>query len=66
MLPAPPPVPLLTHPLLQEAGGTVTDVRGAPLDFSHGRSLSENRGVVATNGALHAQVLRAVAKALAL
>ncbi|MDX1682319.1 MAG: 3'(2'),5'-bisphosphate nucleotidase [Phycisphaeraceae bacterium] len=45
---------------VQEAGGTVTDVDGKPLDFSHGRTLAENRGVVATNGQFHDQVLEAV------
>ena len=36
--------------LVHESGGTVTDVRGRPLDFSRGRGLSGNLGVVATNG----------------
>lgn len=40
-----------------EAGGTVTDLAGKPLDFTHGRELSENRGVIVTNGPLHATVL---------
>lgn len=46
--------------VVTEAGGEVTDVRGAPLDFSAGRALSRNTGVVATNGRLHASVLQAV------
>ncbi len=46
--------------VMQEAGGEVTDVRGLPLDFSRGRTLENNRGVVATNGAVHARVLEVV------
>lgn len=47
--------------LLEEAGGRVTDAYGRELDFSQGRTLAANRGVVATNGHLHEQVLAAVA-----
>lgn len=46
--------------LVAEAGGTVTDVAGKPLEFHHGRELSANRGVIATNGHLHEQVLAAL------
>ncbi len=46
--------------VVQEAGGTVTDLEGRPLDFSRGRRLEANRGVVATNGVLHAAVLNAL------
>jgi 3'(2'), 5'-bisphosphate nucleotidase len=46
--------------VVREAGGDVTDIHGKPLDFSAGRTLQNNRGVVATNGALHAQVLKAI------
>ena len=42
----------------------MTDASGAPLDFSRGRKLSSNHGLVVTNGVLHAQVLSAVARAL--
>ena len=38
----------------------MSDVRGRPLDFSRGRTLSLNSGVVATNGILHRAVLEAV------
>jgi 3'(2'), 5'-bisphosphate nucleotidase len=44
----------------EEAGGRVTDVAGRALDFSRGRELSGNRGIVATNGHLHERVLAAV------
>jgi len=52
---------LVTH----EAGGRVTDVHGKPLDFSAGRALTENRGIVATNGLLHDRVLEAARNVLA-
>jgi HAL2 family 3'(2'),5'-bisphosphate nucleotidase len=46
------------------AGGVVTDVDGKPLDFRHGRRLEQNRGIVATDGRYHAEVLAAVAAVL--
>ena len=39
--------------IVEEAGGRVSDLDGKPLDFSLGRTLASNRGVLATNGALH-------------
>ena len=39
--------------VVTEAGGRVTDLDGKPLDFSQGRTLAANRGVLATNGRLH-------------
>ncbi len=48
-----------------EAGGRVTDAHGRPLDFRQGRTLARNAGVIASNGALHDQVLAAVAPELA-
>ncbi len=50
--------------IVKEAGGEVSDVRGQPLDFSLGRTLRRNRGVVATNGKLHAHVIAAVQRTL--
>ena len=50
--------------VIEEAGGRVTDVTGAPLDFTHGRGLEMNRGVIATNGPLHDAVLAAAARVL--
>ncbi|MSR56407.1 MAG: 3'(2'),5'-bisphosphate nucleotidase [Planctomycetaceae bacterium] len=47
---------LVTH----ESGGRVTDIHGRPLDFSRGRQLDANQGIVATNGVLHHRVLAAV------
>jgi HAL2 family 3'(2'),5'-bisphosphate nucleotidase len=46
--------------LVAEAGGRVTDTDGNPLDFSAGRTLQHNRGVIATNGPLHDAVLAAI------
>ncbi|MBN2031921.1 MAG: 3'(2'),5'-bisphosphate nucleotidase [Deltaproteobacteria bacterium] len=46
--------------IVEEAGGRVTDLRGKPLDFSRGRTLNNNKGIVATNGLLHERVLQAV------
>ncbi len=43
--------------VVEEAGGRVSDLDGKPLDFSHGRTLATNRGVLATNGRLHDAVL---------
>jgi len=42
---------------VEEAGGRVSDLDGKPLDFSRGRTLAGNRGVLATNGNLHQALL---------
>jgi len=47
----------------EEAGGRVSDLDGRPLDFSTGRTLARNRGVVASNGYLHECALKAIAEA---
>ncbi len=46
--------------VIEMAGGRVTDLDGKPLDFSHGRELTANRGVLATNGPLHDAALAAL------
>ncbi len=46
--------------VVTEAGGQVTDVTGKPLDFSLGRGLEANKGVVVTNGRFHDEVITAV------
>lgn len=46
--------------ILEEAGGRVTDLEGKPLDFSTGTRLTRNRGVLASNGWLHEEGLRAL------
>ncbi len=43
--------------VITEAGGRVTDLDGETLDFSHGRELKNNRGILATNGLLHDPLL---------
>jgi 3'(2'), 5'-bisphosphate nucleotidase len=72
--PTSPTHPLLTHNigqdhssgslLVEEAGGRVSDMFGAPLDFSLGRTLSGNKGVVAAAKDVHAEVIKAVTQAV--
>jgi len=50
--------------MVREAGGVVTDMEGRPLNFSLGRTLAENRGILASNGKLHKQVLDTVKEVL--
>jgi HAL2 family 3'(2'),5'-bisphosphate nucleotidase len=50
--------------IVTEAGGRVTDAFGRALDFTRGRRLDGNRGVVAAASAIHGQVLDAVAAIL--
>jgi 3'(2'), 5'-bisphosphate nucleotidase len=47
--------------VLEEAGGRVTDLDGKKLDFTTGRKLLNNRGVLASNGLLHDFALDALA-----
>jgi 3'(2'), 5'-bisphosphate nucleotidase len=47
--------------VVEEAGGQVSDIHGQALDFSKGRQLENNTGVVATNGKLHGSVIEAIA-----
>jgi 3'(2'), 5'-bisphosphate nucleotidase len=49
--------------LVEEAGGRVTDLAGAALDFGTGRRLTRNHGYVASNGALHEAALKAIGDA---
>jgi 3'(2'), 5'-bisphosphate nucleotidase len=48
--------------IVEEAGGRVTDVFGNPVDFSVGRGLERNIGMVATNGKLHSSIIRTVTR----
>ncbi|MDE0468556.1 MAG: 3'(2'),5'-bisphosphate nucleotidase [Candidatus Poribacteria bacterium] len=48
--------------VVEEAGGTVTDANGTPLNFLTGKRMQENRGIIATNGTLHQHVLKTLAK----
>jgi 3'(2'), 5'-bisphosphate nucleotidase len=44
--------------IIEEAGGCVTDLDGKPLDFTAGRELSHNRGILASNRHLHSAALQ--------
>ena len=46
--------------VVEEAGGQVSDANGKPLSFLSGRRMINNRGVVATNGILHAKTLTTI------
>jgi 3'(2'), 5'-bisphosphate nucleotidase len=46
--------------IVREAGGQVTDIYGKRLDFTKGRTLAANKGVVAAPKALQDQVIDAV------
>jgi len=51
--------------IVREAGGQVTDIAGQRLNFSLGRTLTENKGVVAAPVNVHPEVLKAVQEVLA-
>lgn len=46
--------------LVEEAGGKVTDTLGRALDFTCGKRLENNYGIIATNGWLHRTVVNAL------
>ncbi|MCC6675656.1 MAG: 3'(2'),5'-bisphosphate nucleotidase [Phycisphaerales bacterium] len=46
--------------IAQEAGRIVTDALGHPLDFSRGRGLDVNRGIVAAHPALHPALIASI------
>ena len=50
--------------IVEAAGGTVTDMYGSPLDFTHGAGLEKNKGVIATHGIAHAQVIEAIGETI--
>ncbi len=50
--------------IVREAGGQVTDADGKRLDFGRGRTLAENKGVVAAPKSIHGQVLEVVKSVL--
>jgi 3'(2'), 5'-bisphosphate nucleotidase len=47
--------------VVEEAGGRVTDLRGAALDFTSGPRMLKNRGIVVSNGSIHDRVLEELA-----
>ncbi|KAK9478142.1 hypothetical protein V1514DRAFT_331730 [Lipomyces japonicus] len=50
--------------LVQEAGGIVTDMYGNELDFSQGRTLKENKGIVAAAKNVQPEILKVVQQVL--
>lgn len=48
--------------IIEEAGGQITDLTGKPLDFTTGRMLVNNTGILATNGLVHQQALEILGK----
>jgi 3'(2'), 5'-bisphosphate nucleotidase len=48
--------------IVEEAGGCVTDMHGHPLDWASDYKMRRNRGVIASNGILHASAVEALAK----
>jgi len=50
--------------LIEESGGICTDMWGKPLDFSLGRTLRGNEGIVAAGRDTHGKALAAVKKAV--
>ena len=49
--------------IIQEAGGLVSDAAGKPLDFSKGRWLDIDGGIVAAPPTIHPQLIAAIAEA---
>ncbi len=48
--------------IVEEAGGWVSDIDGKKLDFSAGKTLRHNRGILASNGRIHSRVLEIIAE----
>jgi HAL2 family 3'(2'),5'-bisphosphate nucleotidase len=46
--------------IVEEAGGWVSDIDGKKLDFSAGKTLHHNHGILATNGRIHSRVLEII------
>ncbi len=45
-----------------EAGAMVTDIHGKHLDFTHGRRLEHNRGIVCADPEVHPRLIKAIAE----
>ncbi|CAH0049511.1 unnamed protein product [Clonostachys solani] len=54
-----------TQLIFTEAGGKITDLDGKPMDFSAGRELSNNRGMIIAREAVHADILSGISQLLA-
>ncbi len=50
--------------VVEEAGGRVTDCYGRPLDWTQGRRLGKNLGVITTNGRLHERLVTVLERVL--
>ena len=48
--------------IVEQAGGRVSDIEGKKLDFSAGKTLHHNRGILATSGKIHQRVLDIIAE----
>jgi HAL2 family 3'(2'),5'-bisphosphate nucleotidase len=48
--------------IVEEADGRVSDIEGKKLDFTAGKTLRRNRGILATNGKIHQRVLDIIAE----
>ena len=48
--------------IVEESGGLVSDIAGKKLDFSVGKTLRHNRGILATSGKIHQRVLDIIAE----
>ncbi len=46
--------------VVEEAGGQVSDMFGKPLDFASNSKMTDNRGVIVSNGIIHETVLKAL------
>lgn len=46
--------------IAMEAGLSVTDIHGDPLDFGCGRGMEKNRGIVVAEPALHGRIMRVI------
>jgi 3'(2'), 5'-bisphosphate nucleotidase len=46
--------------IIEEAGGQITDLHGKGLDFTAGKTLVKNQGVLASNGYLHMAAVQAL------
>ena len=46
--------------VIEESGGHITDLQGNSLDFTAGRTLANNRGILASNSHLHPHALKAL------
>jgi len=48
--------------IVEAAGGKVTDIHGKALDFSLGKELTANKGIVASHGKIHQKIIEAIEK----